>query len=322
MASSDDDAAIVDTAIVDAAPVPWWNTAWSLRLPVTISNATGSDLPAGFQIGVPFDLDHPPCSSSVGNYGDVRVVAGSAELARVIDAVGPPEWTWFRLTAPIAAGDTSSGEYWLYCDNPSATDVADAGATVFDFYDPFDALSTATWNVHGSATVTNGQLVCPGGGNDNGTVTNSAYAASQHAVDFAATLANGSADWWGGFQTGTADVRPWSLWYAVAVTSTAPSYVDTGSNSAILAGSFVPTDTNEHIYGVEDYAGSAVYRFDDAIYGSLTYAPELAPPSSFALRLWNNTNHGGQDIRFDWIRLRQAASPPPDVVVGSAQMAP
>jgi hypothetical protein len=318
MASSSDDAA-AGADVADAAPAPWWNTEWSRRLPLTIDNVTGAELAAGFQIGVPFDLDAAPCSSSVGNYSDVRVVAGSDELARVVDPVGPPEWTWFRLTAPIAAGATSSGEYWLYCDNSSAPILDDEGSAVFDFYDPFDTLDTTTWTANGTATAMNGELMCPGGGNDNGVVTKSAYPAMQHAVDFAETLANGSADWWGGFQTGTADLRPWSLWYALAIDAVAPSYVDTGSSSNILMGTNVPTDKDEHIYGVEDYAGSAVYRRDDAVFGSLAYAPELAPPASFGLRLWNNTNKGGYDVRFDWIRLRQAASPPPDVIVGSAE---
>jgi hypothetical protein len=312
------DAAADTGTTADASP--WWNTAWTVRLPITIANTSGSDVPAGFQIGVPYELDGSPCSSSVGGYSDVRVVDGTTELARVIDAVGPPEWTWFRLDKPLAAGATSSGVYWLYCNNPSAPFVDDQGSAVFDFYDPFDTLDTTRWTVNNNATISNGLLVCSSTGNDNGVVTTATVTADHHAVEFAAAMETGSADWWAGFQTGTADVRPWSLWYQHDLGKVSPSYVDSGSASVIWEGTDDVQDTNEHVYTVEDYDANAVYRLDDLVYQTQPYAPLQPPPTSFAIRLWNNTNVPGFNVSFDWVRLRQSASPAPSITIGNPEM--
>ena len=145
----------------------------------------------------------------------------------MIDPVGPPEWTWFRLTAPLASSATSSGEYWLYCDNPAAPLVDDQGSAVFDLYDPFDTIDTRPMDGQQQRLDVERPAGVRGTGDDNGVVTDSATVmADHHAVDFAPMLETDVANWWGGYQDGTGDVRPWSTWWQYYAGTANRAYVD------------------------------------------------------------------------------------------------
>jgi hypothetical protein len=306
----------VDSAVTaDAAP--WWNDAWFERIPITIENAGSAALGSGLQIAVMLELSGPPCASS-GKHDDVRIVYDATELPRVIDSLPATNATWFGLVAALDVGATSRGEYWLYCRNGSAAAVGDQGSAVFEFYDPFDALDGGRWQIVNGATTNGGMLVLDGTG-DTGVVTQVAVNDVDFAVDFAAVLQTGSADWWGGFQTGTPDLRPWSLWYQRDAGSAAPSYIDGDLIAPIWFGNDKAQDTAEHVYSVEDYATAAIWRFDDTLYQVQAYSPLGTPPATFDIRLWNNSGSNA-GISFDWVRLRQAASPTPIVSLGSAEM--
>jgi hypothetical protein len=302
-----------------AVPGDWWNTDFTTRLPITIVNGSNAALPIGFQIGVPYDLVAAPCASTSTAHDDVRAVYRGAEIVRVIDRVGPPAWTWFRLSAPIAAGATSTGDYWLYCDNPAAPALQDLGSAVFDFYDSFDALDTTRWTASHSPTIANGMLQCQSLQSDVGVVTKQSVTALAHAVDFAIVMQTGDAHWWGGFQDGTVDGPPWTLWDQPdpgTSGTVSPSYSDTNGN--MWTGTFIAQDTVEHIYGVEDEATTMIFSADDRVVQIEPYAPSDPPPSSLDIRLWNNSLNSGQTISFDWVRLRQAVVPAPTASVGSA----
>jgi hypothetical protein len=317
-ASTTSDGSVDGASAITGDAAPWWNDAWFERIPITIENAGSAALGSGLQIAVMLDLAGAPCVS-VGAHDDVRIVYAASELPRVIDSIPTGNATWFGLVAALDVGATSRGEYWLYCRNGSAAAVGDLGSAVFDFYDPFDALDGGRWQIVNGATTTAGMLVLDNTG-DTGVVTQVAVNDVDFAVDFAAVLQTGTADWWGGFQTGTLDLRPWSLWYQHDAANAAPSYIDGDPIALIYFGNDKPQDTAEHIYSVEDYATAAIWRFDDVLYQVQAYAPLGTPPATFGLRLWNNSTGSNQGISFDWVRLRQSASPAPIVSLGSAQM--
>lgn len=302
---------------ITADAAAWWNDAWFERVPITIENAGTATLGSGLQVAVFLDLAGAPCASTTP-YDEVRIVYNATDLPRVIDALPTMNATWFGLVAALDAGATSRGEYWLYCRNGSATPVGDQGSAVFDFYDPFDTLDGGRWQIVNGATATGGMLVLDGTG-DTGVVTQVAVNDVDYAVDFAAALQTGSADWWAGFQSGTLDLRPWSLWYQHDAGNASPSYIDDDVIAPIWFGNDKAQDTAMHIYAVEDYATQAIWRFDDRVYQVQGYAPLGTPPATFDIRLWNNSGSNA-GISFDWVRLRQAASPTPIVSLGSAQM--
>jgi hypothetical protein len=282
----------------------WWNDAWMYRIPISVANSGSARLGSALEIAVPFELSTAPCASS-GAHDDVRVVYGETEIARVIDTIPNSNVTWFRLVNPIDGSSTSTGEYWLYCGNGSAASVGDLGSDVFDFYDPFDTLDGGTWQNVNDATASNGMLVL-GSNGDTGVVTSSSFTDVGYAVDFAAAVQMPTITWWGGFQSGTGDVRPWSLWYQPAIDPghVSPSYIDSSAGQ-IWEGSDTNQDTNQHIYSVENYDTAAIWRLDDAMYQLNSYAPLGQPPSTFGIRLWSNATPN-PGISFDWVRLRKA----------------
>jgi hypothetical protein len=294
-----------DAGMITGDAGDWWNDAWMYRIPISIENSGSARLGSALEIAVPLALSTAPCASS-GAHDDVRVVYGETEIARAIDTIPNGNVTWFRLVNPIDGSSTSTGEYWLYCGNGSAASVGDRGSDVFDFYDPFDTLDGGVWQIVSGATASNGMLVL-GNNGDTGVVTNASFTDVGYAVDFAATAQMSTITWWGGFQSGTPDLRPWSLWYQPATDPghVSPSYIDTNGAAQIWEGSDDNQDTNEHIYSVENYDTAAIWRLDDAMYQTNSYAPLGVPPSTFGIRLWSNmTPNPG--ISFDWVRLRKA----------------
>jgi len=322
------DAPVVDTALIDTTslaadaprdagmdvathPANWWDPAWSSRMQLTIMNGAAAALPTGYQVGFAFDLDAAPCA---GNRDAVRIVRGTTEVARVIDEVGAPQWTWFRLQAPISAG-ASSTEYWLYCGNASPSAAPKDPAVVFDFFEDFNGTTLpSAWTGQNTVTVAGGSVTIAAG--NSGIHSNATYGAGV-AIDYVVTASQAAADspyWWGGFQTNFSLSAPWVIWHAVgAADAIHPSAYDTAST---WNGTAVTLDTAPHLYGVENYGDSAAFRLADVIVQTRTYATSLAA-TSFNLRL-HNYNSGGT-ISFDWARVRKAANPAPAVTAGSVE---
>ncbi len=293
----------------------WWNPAWRVRLPITISNPSTGALAAGYQIGLRYDVGAAPCTT---NRDDIRIVYGTAERARVIDEVGPPEWTWFPLAAALPAGATSTGEYWLYCGNPAPSPAPADPAQVFDFYDGFDeaVLDLAVWTKQNMAVLGGGVLTCGGGSsNDSGIVTTTPTFHANHAVDFVATATSTTAsDFWAGFQLGTADVQPWLHWWTEFHTSINPDFQAT-SNSTYWAGATIALDTSPHFYGVENYGTSSMYRYDDEPHDSHVY--DVSPPDPLSVRLWEGDK--ASTVKYDLVRVRPAVDPTPTATIGAPE---
>jgi hypothetical protein len=309
------DALLVDATPADAPGSGWWDTAWPTRLPIVITNGSSDALPAGFQIRLQGAIAAVPCAS-VAPFPDVRFTFGTAELPRAFDdQTGTLTAVWLRLVEPLAGGATSTGEYWLYCGNGSAATPPGAEATVFDFWDPFETLDLTTWTAVGSASISAANFLNASG--SGGIDSKTAFPYTQHAVDFVARTNFSSPVWWGGFENGAGDERPWVLWYTNMPNALEPSYVAAASGASIVNGAMTPLDNAQHIYGIEGFADHAVFERDDVTTQSLTYGSDFTPPATSSLRLWNNSSTG--KVEFHWVRTRQAIDPPPAVNVGSAE---
>lgn len=314
--ASPGDSALSDVAIdtVDA-DLSWWNPAWHERMPITIMNPSSGALASGYQIGLRFDVGAAPCTT---NRDDIRITFGRTELTRVIDEVGPPEWTWFRLAAPLPAGATSTGEYWLYCANPAPSAAPSDPTQVFDFYDSFDesVLDLSVWTKQNNAVLGGGVLTCGGGANnDSGIVTTTPTFHPNHAVDYVATASSTtSSDFWAGFQNGTMDVQPWLQWWTEPKNAIRPDFWANSSSTEWL-GTSVSLDLNPHFYGVENYGVSSMYRYDDEPRDSHIY--DAAPPDPLSVRLWEGDK--ATTVKYDLVRVRAAVDPPPVATVGTPQ---
>src|SRR4051794_1962147 len=90
----DDDAAVIADALPDVPADSWWDPAWGVRIPITITNGSTTTLASGYQVGVAQGFGGgSPCA---GVRNEIRVVyRDTTELVRVFDSVGPPPWVWF-----------------------------------------------------------------------------------------------------------------------------------------------------------------------------------------------------------------------------------
>ena len=290
----------------DGAPAGWWNPAWPYRIPLSITDSVA--LPSAFEVGFSIDLDSAPCA---GSRDGVRVVFGTTELPRVIDETGAPQWIWFRLQAPLAANATATG-YWLYCGNPNPDAAPSDPGTVFQLYDGFSGTSLgSTWPSAGTISVANGVATL-----QNGSTFHSAMTFPMNtAVDFS-LAPQGTAPsmyFWGGFQNGTATTGPWVIWNTRNETGIHPEVTENATN--VSYGNSMPYDTSFHLYGVESYGATSMFRSNDVSVGSVARATTGAMSVRF-----DNYNSGANTIQVDWVRVRHAANPPPTVTVGAPEM--
>ncbi|MGE5187259.1 MAG: DUF2341 domain-containing protein [Acidobacteriota bacterium] len=302
------DASQLDGVVfTDGPPPDWWNPAWMYRIQLTVHATTA--VATGFQVGFAYDLDAAPCT---GSRDGARIVWQQAELARVVDEVGPPTWIWFRLGAPIAAGAASS-EYWLYCGNASPPPAPADPATVFDLYDDFAGSSLAPqWSAAGTVTVGGGVATIQ----NNGTFHSTATFAPNTATDFS-IAPQGTAPgmyYWGGFQNGTATASPWVLWNTRNENGIHPEVVDSQGSTA--TGGLVAYDTAFRLYGVENYGASSMYRIADASVATLAHPHGIA--AALSVR-FDNYNSGASTVQVGMVRVRAAVDPPPTVTAGAVE---
>ncbi|HWO25429.1 MAG TPA: DUF2341 domain-containing protein [Kofleriaceae bacterium] len=296
------------------SPGAWWNPAWSSRMRIAINTSVA--LPAGFQLGVPRDLDVAPCD---GPRDAVRVVRNhTAELPRVIDELGSgvsDEWIWFRLPASVAAG-TGPSEYWLYCGNaspgapPSSTDV-------FDLYDGFDGNSlSGLWNAQGTqVTVMGGAVTLGGTGN---TIHSKTSYGAGTATDFVLQAAGSavSSPWfWGGFEVQFSVTAPWVIWHARNANQVRQEILRSGSNASFANERAL--DTGAHLYGVEHYGTSAGFRYNNAPVGTISYGGNIGLMN---VRLHNYQSGG--TIQILMARVRRAVYPVPTATLEAVETQP
>jgi hypothetical protein len=300
-----------DVPIVDASPIDatssWWDPGWTVRLHLTIKNNLGRPLPAGYQVGFPFELDGMPCSAA--NRDVARIVRDNVDLPRVTDDVaGALEWIWFPLQIQIPANATST-EYFLYCKNPTPSPAPKDPALVFDFFESFLA-GFAQWDTQGSISAVNGVLTL---GNGDSILSKTAFG-PDHAVDFRLKASGTTGiDFWAGFQASFTNGPPWDIWYTInANAKIFPSF----NEASEWDGTPLNLDTMMHLYGVENYGDSSTYRFEDVLGESHTNPSPLSSPIKIRL---SNFNSGQNKITFDMVRLRKAVNPGPTVTVGAVE---
>jgi len=302
-------------SLPDAAPADWWDPAFRVRIPIIVTNASVAAMPVGFEVGLQLDLDAAPCD---GPRDAIRIVSeDGSELDRYIDELGmTDEWTWFRATAAVPAGQTAA--YWLYCQNPDAGAAPADPAAVFRFFDDFDgaALSSA-WQSKNTVVVANGAATIGGGGlTDSGILTTATWGPGT-GVDYIVSIANpANADFWAGFQTGFPDQPPWIQWWSESPPGIRPDYASTPLDNGQFLGTSVPLGTTPHLFGVEYYGTNSMYRYQDEIAQHHAHG-SLVDPTQLNFRLHNHS--ATTAVSYHMARVRHAIDPPPAVTLGAAE---
>ena len=124
----------------------WYNTSWSRRRPVTISNP-GSGLTA-YQVKVDVTYD----SDMKSNFEDIRFTDadGSTLLShwRQSYTASASATFWVKIPSVPAGSKT----IYMYYGNASASSASDGDAT-FEFFDDFEDGDISDWSQYGSGRV-------------------------------------------------------------------------------------------------------------------------------------------------------------------------
>ena len=138
-------------------PADWWNDAYDVRLPLTITESISGSLASGYTVKVTLDTQSLiQASSLLADGADLRVVwqdgGAQVELDRhVLGIDTASSEIWFKTQAPITDSDTN---YSVYYGNPLATnppshwsDAMGTGTTPSAVYlagDDFEAETVGT----------------------------------------------------------------------------------------------------------------------------------------------------------------------------------
>jgi hypothetical protein len=114
-------------------PAPWWDSAWSHRAELVVTETADGPLPSGYTMQMN-KLDTQAwieAGQLRDDYEDLRIVrwdgSDSTELTRRIQRAGGSEvQVWWKTQDEIARG--TKNEYWLYWGNPLAGNAPGAWA--------------------------------------------------------------------------------------------------------------------------------------------------------------------------------------------------
>jgi hypothetical protein len=328
------DAAVVVDAVDAAIDAPVGIDAakpFLYRRRITISNASGSTLPAGFTIRVPL----PILSTLVldgkvrSDFADLRVIGDGSigERDRVIDPPNAPApvGVSFALAAPIAAGATSSS-YALYYGAPQAGAAPANGKNVFPVFDDFTSGISTTWLVNDAPTTGTGRLVLRAGRTD--ALTTSAASDGVpivSAVEVMARAIDPQSDptmqpegtfwyWWGYQRSGDFTAgQPWIVWIARG-----KGVVKTEQNSPVgcemnCPGTELTQNTAMHYYAIERDPGATRFYRD----GALATTTTVTNSTDYAVIVRNYMATSAVEI--DYVRARARVSPDPSVTFGAEE---
>lgn len=131
---------------------PWWNTTWGKRMPIKILNTnTTSSIPAGQVVSVALDTTGADYQD---DGDDVRIMFTDdvEETWTEIPFVAFTPFNsletrlFFKLNQSISASASSDNQYYIFYDNPTATNANYTGNQVFTWWDDFaTGLNASVW---------------------------------------------------------------------------------------------------------------------------------------------------------------------------------
>ena len=110
------------TPKVNASSGDWWNTSWTYRRAVTVENPNLFEL-VEYPVNVTLDTQSLISAGKMKTDGsDLRLIHNNAEVNfAVIDINTVATTIMFKSSVPASGSDPN---YYLYYDNPSASDVS------------------------------------------------------------------------------------------------------------------------------------------------------------------------------------------------------
>jgi len=143
----------------------WWNTNYTYRKRITITNNIASTLSSGYS--VPLNINTTSLVSAgkmMPSGNDLRIAYWNGyswvEIDRdVIDMNTSSTQVWFKTQADIDASPSTDSNYYIYYRNPSATSPPANKSNVYVWFDDFSTNTLANYDkakwvdVHGDPTL-------------------------------------------------------------------------------------------------------------------------------------------------------------------------
>ncbi len=143
-----------------AGSVPWWQSGWQYRLPLTVqNNATAAAVPVDYSVKVVINSSQLISAQQMqSGCADLRVgyFNGTSwtELNRVVNYCNAAQTeVWFALQRSIAASGSDSA-YYVYYGNATAGAAPSNGEDVFVFYENWEN-GSGDWTSAGGLDATN-----------------------------------------------------------------------------------------------------------------------------------------------------------------------
>ncbi len=303
----------------------WYNSSWSKRAPITISNASGGDL-TDYQVRVDVAYD----GDMQSDFDDLRFTAGdgTTEIPYWIESKtdGSNAVVWVKVSSVPTAGAT----IYMYYGNASATDAGD-GFAVFSLFDDFsgytgDIDGQGGWTVEEAAgsscaTVNNGVLDVYRDGANNIIVTHSITTPSRFCYTVKVKPYNFNSN------------KRWFEWYAADYSTRVNFWFEriyyASAQRGVSGQGLSPRWFGTPTYGVwhindviVDTTGSTVtykyYEDGNLITDSLVTKKEWTG-SENKLRYVIEGYDGNGHCYFDYVYVRQYADPEPTTTIGSEE---
>jgi hypothetical protein len=316
--------ALVGCGRIDFDSAGWWDTAFTKRAQLTITNNAADPLAVGFPVELTYDL--ATLDSPTATTDSLRVVRFDPSSRKWIEV---PRYTysrlWFDLQTSIDPSATTA-EYWLYFGNPTPSSASTTGAKIFDFFDGFanTAIDDTRWAILGAPTEGNNTLTL----NNGDSVHSLATFGPGTALFVQVQTPSDPEQWWGFQRTNDfVDDLPWMLWIQRKTTDTSyPAGVPPGdvcpevvlsSNVAITAGTTgaQPLDGKNHFYTVQRLRDRVVFKHDEQV----VYEDALSVTYEAPLQI-RITNYGTAPMVLGTLHVAQAVWPDPTVVIGTTEV--
>jgi hypothetical protein len=285
----------------------WWNSSWTKRQPLTVTNNTATEL-TDYQIQIDVEYD----SDMQSDFDDLRFISSSdVELSYWIESKTDEvsAVVWVKVDS-IPASDSTV--VYMYYGNPSASSTSN-GDNTFIFFDDFDglAIDETKWTITNATgwSVSGGELK---GTNTSGRLTSVSTYSEGITLEISHRYVTRPS---GGYMVG-------GFWLTTSnsfgyLSHSTDNYRNNGSWVAI--GTPAPGSTNlftqinvkttalVDLY-VSNYDTAEVYKSYPNISNNVASEPIV-----LGYRYDNSNGNQGYEAYWDWIRIRSYAATEPSI---------
>ncbi|MEK7449617.1 MAG: hypothetical protein AAB019_09050 [Planctomycetota bacterium] len=291
----------------------WWNTAYSYKQQLQITNISNQTLGAGYTVKLL--LDHyglAQAGQSLTSGNDVRIIYWNGSTYVELDRFNETTWNRERTLAIISFKTQSAippggadSNYFLYYGNSSAAAPPANPQNVYLFWDDFSTgLDTVnTWDILGTPDINSGRVTLDTG---EAIATKATYSKTMAEVVLRWN-SDGRTVGWGWINNISATTPPFVMWYSRS-SDNFYAYADNNAGDAYLGVAVLSRDDSEHIWQIAWTTNNIKWYYDrDAL--DRTTAVDYSVAQPLVIKNVNSRSF----FVVDSVRIKQYVYPEPSV---------